>query len=50
MAGAMRKMAVYLGLVEDEDGEPYDDYEGYDEGAGPGSAARDAAAPAATGG
>jgi len=39
MAGAMRKMAVYLGLVEDEDGEPYDDYEGYDEGAGPGSAA-----------
>ena len=37
MAGAMRKMAVYLGLVEDEEGEPYDDYEGYDDGAGPGS-------------
>jgi cell division inhibitor SepF len=33
MAGAMRKMAVYLGLVEDEEGEPYDDYDGYDEGA-----------------
>ncbi len=31
MAGAMRKMAVYLGLVEDEDGEPYDEYEGYEE-------------------
>ena len=30
MAGAMRKMAVYLGLVEDEEGEGYD-YEGYDE-------------------
>jgi cell division inhibitor SepF len=31
MAGAMRKMAVYLGLVEDEehDGYPYED--GYDE-------------------
>jgi cell division inhibitor SepF len=24
-------MAVYLGLVEDEEGEHYDDYEGYDE-------------------
>jgi cell division inhibitor SepF len=34
MAGAMRKMAVYLGLVEDEeiDGS-YDDDEGYDDGA-----------------
>jgi cell division inhibitor SepF len=31
MAGAMRKMAVYLGLVEDEEPEAYDDYEGYDE-------------------
>ena len=30
----MRKMAVYLGLVEDEEGEPYDDYEGYDDGSG----------------
>jgi cell division inhibitor SepF len=30
MAGAMRKMAVYLGLVEDEDPEFYDD-EGYDD-------------------
>jgi cell division inhibitor SepF len=32
MAGAMRKMAVYLGLVEDEglDGE-YDEEDGYDE-------------------
>lgn len=29
MAGAMRKMAVYLGLVEDED--RYDEYEDYDE-------------------
>jgi cell division inhibitor SepF len=35
MAGAMRKMAVYLGLVEDEEGEPYDDYDGYDEPASP---------------
>jgi cell division inhibitor SepF len=35
MAGAMRKMAVYLGLVEDEDGEGYDDYDGYDEPAAP---------------
>jgi cell division inhibitor SepF len=32
MAGAMRKMAVYLGLVEDEDPDgAYDDDEGYDE-------------------
>jgi cell division inhibitor SepF len=32
MAGAMRKMAVYLGLVEDEDVEGgYEDDEGYDE-------------------
>jgi cell division inhibitor SepF len=37
MAGAMRKMAVYLGLVEDEEGEGYDDYEGYDDGSGHGS-------------
>jgi cell division inhibitor SepF len=29
MAGAMRKMAVYLGLVEDDDRE-YDDYDDYD--------------------
>lgn len=29
MAGAMRKMAVYLGLVEDEG---YDDEQGYDQG------------------
>jgi cell division inhibitor SepF len=35
MAGAMRKMAVYLGLVEDEEGEHYDDYEGYDDAAAP---------------
>ena len=39
MASAMRKMAVYLGLVEDEhryqDGyESYDEYEEYDEQAG----------------
>ena len=34
MAGAMRKMAVYLGLVEDED--HYDEYdEGYDEAVPP---------------
>jgi cell division inhibitor SepF len=32
MAGAMRKMAVYLGLVEDEEHEGYDGYDdGYDE-------------------
>jgi cell division inhibitor SepF len=32
MAGAMRKMAVYLGLVEDEEYEGgYDDDDGYDE-------------------
>jgi cell division inhibitor SepF len=30
MAGAMRKMAVYLGLVEDEEIDGYDD-DGYDE-------------------
>jgi len=29
MAGAMRKMAVYLGLVEGDD--EYDDYDGYDD-------------------
>ncbi|HET7406601.1 MAG TPA: cell division protein SepF [Mycobacteriales bacterium] len=37
MAGAMRKMAVYLGLVEDEEhaGQDYDyGYEGYDSGYG----------------
>jgi len=28
MAGAMRKMAVYLGLVEDEETDGYDGYEG----------------------
>ncbi len=27
MAGAMRKMAVYLGLVEDEEHDHYDDYD-----------------------
>ena len=32
MAGAMRKMAVYLGLVEDEESEGYDyDADGYDD-------------------
>jgi cell division inhibitor SepF len=33
MAGAMRKMAVYLGLVEDEEPDGYDGYdaEGYEE-------------------
>lgn len=30
MAGAMRKMAVYLGLFEDDE-EPYDDYADYDQ-------------------
>ena len=30
MAGAMRKMAVYLGLVEDDHYDEYDEYEGYD--------------------
>ena len=31
MAGAMRKMAVYLGLVEDASYEDYDDYGDYEE-------------------
>jgi cell division inhibitor SepF len=33
MAGAMRKMAVYLGLVEDEEADGYDPeaYDGYDD-------------------
>ncbi len=31
MAGAMRKMGVYLGLVEDDDRYDYDDYDDYDE-------------------
>ena len=30
MAGAMRKMAVYLGLVEDASYEDYDEYDDYD--------------------
>jgi cell division inhibitor SepF len=30
MAGAMRKMAVYLGLVEDTPDEPYDEYDEYE--------------------
>ncbi len=30
MAGAMRKMAVYLGLVEDHGDEAYDDFDEYD--------------------
>ena len=30
MAGAMRKMAVYLGLVEDHGDEPYDEYDEYE--------------------
>ena len=30
MAGAMRKMAVYLGLVEDTPDEPYDEYDDYE--------------------
>jgi cell division inhibitor SepF len=30
MAGAMRKMAVYLGLVEDPGDEAYDEYDDYD--------------------
>lgn len=31
MAGAMRKMAVYLGLVEDDRYDDYDEYEEYEE-------------------
>ena len=31
MAGAMRKMAVYLGLVEDASYEDYDEYDDYEE-------------------
>jgi cell division inhibitor SepF len=50
MAGAMRKMAVYLGLVEDEDAEHYDDYDGYDDapahGASPSVVRRHDPAPA----
>ncbi|MBK9741314.1 MAG: cell division protein SepF [Actinobacteria bacterium] len=30
MAGAMRKMAVYLGLVEDQGDDAYDEYDEYD--------------------
>lgn len=30
MAGAMRKMAVYLGLVEDHSDDTYDEYDEYD--------------------
>ena len=46
MAGAMRKMAVYLGLVEDEEHDGYDGYdaEGYDEP--PPNVVRRAEAPA----
>src|SRR3954467_11227933 len=46
MAGAMRKMAVYLGLVEDEEHGGYEGYdgEGYDEPAP--SAVRRSDAPA----
>ena len=45
MAGAMRKMAVYLGLVEDEEGDGYDyEGDGYDE---PATAAVRRAEPAA---
>ena len=32
MAGAMRKMAVYLGLVEDHGDDVYDDHDDYDPG------------------
>lgn len=42
MAGAMRKMAVYLGLVEDHGGEALDEYDEYDEYAEPRRAPRDA--------
>ena len=31
MAGAMRKMAVYLGLVEDQGGDGYEEYDEYDD-------------------
>src|SRR4051794_9418772 len=44
MAGAMRKMAVYLGLVEDEDPEFYDE-DGYDDTAGAVARRGDAPAP-----
>src|SRR4051794_24112732 len=44
MAGAMRKMAVYLGLVEDEDPEFYDE-DGYDDPAGAVARRGDAPAP-----
>ena len=51
MASAMRKMAVYLGLVEDdrryaENFEAYDEYDDYDEPADDVEAAVPAAAPA----
>jgi cell division inhibitor SepF len=44
MAGAMRKMAVYLGLVEDEDPEFYDE-DGYDEPSGTVARRGDSPAP-----
>jgi cell division inhibitor SepF len=45
MAGAMRKMAVYLGLVEDEN--RYDDYaDDYDQPGGGAGERRDGAGPA----
>ena len=31
MAGAMRKMAVYLGLVEDHGDDAYDEYDDYED-------------------
>ncbi|WP_019630715.1 cell division protein SepF [Actinomadura atramentaria] len=40
MASAMRKMAVYLGLVEDDRYGDYDDYDVYDDEAEPGQGRR----------
>jgi cell division inhibitor SepF len=40
MASAMRKMAVYLGLVEDDRYEDYDDYDVYDDEAAEASTGR----------
>ena len=49
MAGAMRKMGVYLGLVEDDDRYDDDDYDEYDEYADGRRSCRSAGSPAGRG-
>ena len=46
MASAMRKMAVYLGLVEDDRYDDYDDYDVYDDDAGRRRGVEESAGPA----